>query len=63
MHQDTLLDIALGNLEVRTAMAAGLVTFSGERSLYHREEIVKLIELLGQWLEHELQVAGKARAR
>lgn len=63
LHEDTLLDIALGEVDVRTAVAAGLVSITGDRALYHREEILRIISQLGNWIQQELSAAGQARAR
>lgn len=46
MHSQTLLDIATGELGVREAIAARLITVSGDRSIYDTEDIMALLEQL-----------------
>jgi len=52
MHNDTLLDIAAGQIGIREAVAAGFVKITGERSLYDREEIM---QLFCEYLEKRLR--------
>jgi len=44
LHEDTLLDLASAELQLREAIAARLVIITGDRSIYDREEMLQLFE-------------------
>jgi len=46
MHSTTLLDLATGELGVREAVAARLITITGDRSIYDTEDVTQLLEKL-----------------
>jgi len=58
IHAQTLFDLATGELGAREALAARLVTVTGDRSIYDQEDIVKLFEKLQQILALHLQQRG-----
>ena len=58
IHAQTLFDLATGELGAREALAARLVTVTGDRSIYDQEDIVKLVEKLQQILVIHLQQQG-----
>lgn len=58
LHAQTLFDLATGELAPREALAARLVTVTGDRSIYDQEDIVVLFERLQQMLVMYLRRQG-----
>ena len=59
MHSQTLLDLATGELGISEAIAARLITITGDRSLYDMADIMQLFEKLQDRLVMALKSMGK----
>lgn len=60
MTDVTFMDIVIGELDPKTARARGQVRFTGDRSLYDADEIIKVFE---EWLSTKLRPVAQRLMR